>query len=409
MCRWLAYSGPPIFLEELIVKPSRSLLVQSRFARENWISGVPGIPEGDFPTNGDGFGIGWYGERDWPGLYRDLRPAWSDENLLGLAQQPDHAAQGRLRAGPRDARGLTREVPSLGAVAVEPVPPVLDHPRRVVQPALLARLLLGLLTLGARGLGELLGGHPALLVVDETLGAVEVVAALPVHVVHQARPEVMGPALGPGRIHHCMRAIGAAEYALELMCKRAVSRTAFGRPLAKLGGNYDKIANARINIDMARLLTLQTAHVIDTRGVQEAQVWISKIKALVPNVALQVIDDAIQIHGAAGISQDFPLAHMYANTRTLRFADGPDEVHMSQLGKLTARERRARESGKISYLVGQYASLIDHLMIRPAATSEWLTASTVIYDPGAAFDDYTSVFSDHAAIWASFATDRDDD
>jgi acyl-CoA dehydrogenase len=139
--------------------------------------------------------------------------------------------------------------------------------------------------------------------------------------------EVAQGRLGPGRIHHCMRAIGAAEYALELMCKRAVSRTAFGRPLAKLGGNYDKIANARINIDMARLLTLQTAYVIDTQGVQEAQVWISKIKALVPNVALSVIDDAIQIHGAAGISQDFPLARMYTNTRTLRFADGPDEVH----------------------------------------------------------------------------------
>jgi acyl-CoA dehydrogenase len=139
--------------------------------------------------------------------------------------------------------------------------------------------------------------------------------------------EVAQGRLGPGRIHHCMRAIGVAEMALRMMCERAVSRTAFGRPLAKLGGNYDKIANARINIDMARLLTLRTAHVIDTQGVQEAQVWISKIKALVPNVALQVIDDAIQIHGAAGISQDFPLAHMYANTRTLRFADGPDEVH----------------------------------------------------------------------------------
>jgi acyl-CoA dehydrogenase len=139
--------------------------------------------------------------------------------------------------------------------------------------------------------------------------------------------EVAQGRLGPGRIHHCMRAIGVAEHALRLMCERAVSRTAFGRPLAKLGGNYDKIANARINIDMARLLTLQTAYVIDTQGVQEAQVWISKIKALVPNVALGVIDDAIQIHGAAGISQDFPLAYMYANTRTLRFADGPDEVH----------------------------------------------------------------------------------
>ena len=139
--------------------------------------------------------------------------------------------------------------------------------------------------------------------------------------------EVAQGRLGPGRIHHCMRAIGVAEQALKLMCERSVSRTAFGRPLAKLGGNYDKIANARINIDMARLLTLQTAYVIDTQGVPEAQVWISKIKALVPNVALGVIDDAIQMHGAAGISQDFPLARMYTNTRTLRFADGPDEVH----------------------------------------------------------------------------------
>jgi len=139
--------------------------------------------------------------------------------------------------------------------------------------------------------------------------------------------EIAQGRLGPGRIHHCMRVIGMAERALELMCARSVSRTAFGRPLAKLGGNYDKIANARMNIDMARLLTLQTAHVIDTRGVQEAQVWISKIKAAVPKIALDVIDDAIQMHGAAGISQDFPLASMYTNARTLRFADGPDEVH----------------------------------------------------------------------------------
>jgi acyl-CoA dehydrogenase len=139
--------------------------------------------------------------------------------------------------------------------------------------------------------------------------------------------EIAQGRLGPGRVHHCMRLIGAAERALKLMCERAVSRTAFGRPLAKLGGNYDKIANARMNIDMARLLTLQTAHIIDTRGVQESQVWISKIKATVPNVALAVIDDAIQIHGAAGISKDFPLAAMYTAARTLRFADGPDEVH----------------------------------------------------------------------------------
>lgn len=139
--------------------------------------------------------------------------------------------------------------------------------------------------------------------------------------------EIAQGRLGPGRIHHCMRAIGMAERALDLMCKRSLSRTAFGKPLAKLGGNYDKIANARMSIDMARLLTLQTAHVIDTSGVQEAQVWISKIKASVPNVTLAVIDDAIQMHGAAGLSQDFPLAAMYMAARTLRLADGPDEVH----------------------------------------------------------------------------------
>ncbi len=139
--------------------------------------------------------------------------------------------------------------------------------------------------------------------------------------------EISQGRLGPGRVHHCMRAIGMAERALELMCRRSLTRTAFGRPLAKLGGNYDVIARARMNIDMARLLTLQTAWVIDTKGVSEAHNWISKIKATVPNVAIDVIDDAIQMHGAAGISQDFPLATMYANARTLRLADGPDEVH----------------------------------------------------------------------------------
>ena len=139
--------------------------------------------------------------------------------------------------------------------------------------------------------------------------------------------EIAQGRLGPGRVHHCMRAIGMAERALELMCERAMARSAFGRPLAKLGGNYDRIANARMAIDMARLLTLRTAHVIDTAGVAEAQVWISKIKATVPAVAIAVIDDAIQLHGAAGVSQDFPLAAMYTNARTLRLADGPDEVH----------------------------------------------------------------------------------
>ncbi len=149
--------------------------------------------------------------------------------------------------------------------------------------------------------------------------------------------EIAQGRLGPGRIHHCMRAIGMAEQALQLMCHRSVSRTAFGRPLAKLGGNYDVIAKARINIDMARLLTLQTAHIIDTRGVQESQVWISKIKATVPNVAIDVIDDAIQMHGAAGISQDFPLAAMYTVARTLRFADGPDEVHRMVVARTELR------------------------------------------------------------------------
>ncbi len=149
--------------------------------------------------------------------------------------------------------------------------------------------------------------------------------------------EIAQGRLGPGRIHHCMRAIGMAERALDLMCRRSLSRTAFGKPLAKLGGNYDAIANARMNIDMARLLTLQTAHVIDTAGVQDAQVWISKIKAVVPNVTLKVIDDAIQMHGAAGLSQDFPLATMYMNARTLRLADGPDEVHRMVVARDTLR------------------------------------------------------------------------
>lgn len=150
--------------------------------------------------------------------------------------------------------------------------------------------------------------------------------------------EVAQGRLGPGRVHHCMRALGVAERALELMCRRGLSRTAFGKPIANLGGNHERIANARINIDMARLLTLQTAWVIDNEGTRAARAWISKIKATVPNVALAVLDDAIQMHGAAGVSQDFPLAAMYASTRTLRLADGPDEVHRfvvarAELGK----------------------------------------------------------------------------
>lgn len=152
--------------------------------------------------------------------------------------------------------------------------------------------------------------------------------------------EIAQGRLGPGRIHHVMRAIGMAERALKLMCERATSRTAFGRPLAKLGGNYDRIADARIQIDMARLLTLKTAHVIDTEGVQAAQVWISKIKSTVPAIVLKVIDDAIQMHGAAGLSQDFPLAEMYMHARTLRLADGPDEVHRMVVARSELKKNR---------------------------------------------------------------------
>jgi acyl-CoA dehydrogenase len=139
--------------------------------------------------------------------------------------------------------------------------------------------------------------------------------------------EVAQGRLGPGRIHHCMRAIGQAEKALELLCRRGMSRSAFGKPLVKLGANYDIIAKARMDIEMARLLCLKTAWMMDNVGVQESQHWISMIKTVAPNVALSVVDEAIQMHGGLGISQDTPLAGMYMALRTLRFADGPDAVH----------------------------------------------------------------------------------
>jgi acyl-CoA dehydrogenase len=150
--------------------------------------------------------------------------------------------------------------------------------------------------------------------------------------------EISQGRLGPGRIHHCMRSVGAAEKALELMCQRATSRTAFGRTLAKLGGNVDVIANARMNIEMARLLTLKTAYMMDTVDPKEARIWISKIKAVVPPIAIKIIDDSIQMHGASGISQDFPLAGMYMGQRTLRLADGPDEVHRMVVGRHELRK-----------------------------------------------------------------------
>ena len=139
--------------------------------------------------------------------------------------------------------------------------------------------------------------------------------------------EISQGRLGPGRIHHCMRSIGAAEKALALMCERATSREAFGKPLAELGGNYDVIADSRIEIDMCRLLVLRAAWLMDTIGNKAARDAISQIKVAVPNMALRVIDRAIQMHGAAGIGQDFPLAALWTSQRTLRLADGPDEVH----------------------------------------------------------------------------------
>ncbi len=145
--------------------------------------------------------------------------------------------------------------------------------------------------------------------------------------------EVAQGRLGPGRIHHCMRAIGQAEAALEMMCRRALSRTAFGKPLAQLGANHDIIANARMEIEQARLLCLKTAWMMDQHGTRAAQPWISQIKVVAPLMALKVVDEAIQMHGGGGISQDFPLAGMWTKLRTLRLADGPDAVHRRQVAR----------------------------------------------------------------------------
>jgi len=149
--------------------------------------------------------------------------------------------------------------------------------------------------------------------------------------------EVAQGRLGPGRIHHCMRAIGQAERALESMCRRSLAREAFGRKLAELGANYDIIANARMEIEQARLLCLKAAWMMDTAGVREAQPWISQIKVVAPLMALKVIDEAMQMHGAMGISQDTPLAHMWTHVRTLRQADGPDAVHRRQVARAELR------------------------------------------------------------------------
>jgi len=144
--------------------------------------------------------------------------------------------------------------------------------------------------------------------------------------------------LGPGRIHHCMRLIGAAERALEELCKRVQNRVAFGKPLSNQGVIQEWIADSRIVIEQARLLTLKAAHMMDTAGNKAAKTEIAMIKVVAPSMALKVIDRAIQAFGAAGVSDDVPLAALWANARTLRLADGPDEVHRAQIAKLELKK-----------------------------------------------------------------------
>jgi acyl-CoA dehydrogenase len=146
--------------------------------------------------------------------------------------------------------------------------------------------------------------------------------------------------LGPGRIHHCMRQIGAAERALELTCRRVISRVAWGKPLAEQGVIQDWIAEARVRIEAARLLVLKTAWLMDTVGNKGAHTEIQAIKILVPQTTEWILDKAIQAHGAGGVSQDFPLAALWAHARTLRLADGPDEVHKRSLAYRELRKYR---------------------------------------------------------------------
>ncbi len=152
--------------------------------------------------------------------------------------------------------------------------------------------------------------------------------------------EIAQGRLGPGRIHHCMRQIGLAERALERMCRRSLSRVAFGKPVAEQGVTVERIAESRIMIEQARLLTLHAAHRMDTVGNKVAKTEIAMIKVAVPNMAAKVIDWAIQAHGGGGTGNDFGLAHAYAMSRALRLADGPDEVHRNQIGKLELRKYR---------------------------------------------------------------------
>jgi acyl-CoA dehydrogenase len=151
--------------------------------------------------------------------------------------------------------------------------------------------------------------------------------------------EIAQGRLGPGRIHHCMRIIGVAERSLELMCKRAAERTAFGKLLAEQGVTHERIAESRIEIEMCRLLVLKAAYMMDTVGNKAARQEIAMIKVAAPNMALGVIDRAMQLHGGGAMSQEFPLAYMWARMRALRFADGPDEVHRQQIARLELKRK----------------------------------------------------------------------
>ena len=156
--------------------------------------------------------------------------------------------------------------------------------------------------------------------------------------------EIAQGRLGPGRIHHCMRTIGVAERALDLLCKRSLERVAFGKQLAELGGNYDVIADCRMEIEMCRLLTYRAADRMDKLGNKIAKSDIAQIKVAVPKMALSVIDKAIQIHGGGGVSQDTPLARMYAGMRTLRLADGPDEVNRRTVARIELSKHQAAQA-----------------------------------------------------------------
>ena len=150
--------------------------------------------------------------------------------------------------------------------------------------------------------------------------------------------EIAQGRLGPGRVHHCMRLIGAAQYALELMCKRVEYRTAFGRKLSTQGGVRAEIAKSRCEIEQARLLTLAAADAIDRKGAKGAMDLIAMIKVVVPRMCQDVVDRAIQMHGGLGVSDDVPLTRLYSYARIVRIADGPDEVHLAQLGKRTINQ-----------------------------------------------------------------------